>query len=312
MQSNDPEALRRAEAVRQFNRFFTKHMGAQHEQLPRSEFSLTEGRILHELERGHATTAAALARNLALDSGYLSRILAAFEKRKLITRRPSDTDARQSLLALTAGGRAEYAPLDAAAIEGITCSLAHLSAVEQDQLIGAMRIVQQLLGEHLPRGIVTLREPRAGELGWLVHREAQYFAGEHGWDQRFEASLAQMIGTFAHERDAARETCWVADQEGMLVGSAFVVKASPTVARVRMLFVEPHVRQLGVGTQLLDECVRFARRAGYASIEMSLANVLDGARRLVEQAGFQWAEASRAACYGREIVLERWTRELAA
>lgn len=202
----DSAALRRAEAVRHFNRFYTKHIGALHERLQKSVFSLTEVRVLHELARGRAQTAAVLTRNLGLDSGYLSRLLTSFERRKLITRRPSESDARQSLISLTDEGHAAYEPLDAVAIEEVMSVLDRLAGSSQEQLIGAMKLVERLLDDQPRRGIVTLRGPRGGEYGWLVHRQAVLFANEHGWDQSFEGLLARTVADFTLNRDPVRET----------------------------------------------------------------------------------------------------------
>lgn len=176
----ESDALARAEAVRHFNRFYTRHIGALHEHLQKSAFSLTEVRILNELSRGRANTAAALARNLGLDTGYLSRILTSFERRNLLTRRPSEFDARQSLLSLTEQGRAEYEPLEKAAVAEVRAVLARLPQGSQQQLIGAMKLIERLLDDRPRRGLVKLRAPKAGEASWLVHRQAQLAAVAHG------------------------------------------------------------------------------------------------------------------------------------
>jgi DNA-binding MarR family transcriptional regulator/GNAT superfamily N-acetyltransferase len=305
--STESDAMRHAEAVLQFNRFYAKYLNAQHERLPRSAFSITEIRILHELGSGKADTAASLARNLVLDTGYLSRILAGFEQRQLISRRPSETDARQSLLNLTEAGRAEYASLDAAAIAGIATALARLAPAEQEQLIGALRMVEGLLGERAAQGIVTLRAPRPGDFGWIVHRLAQVFAREERWGAQFEAIMAHTIGAFALKHDPLREAAWIAEQEGQVVGGALVVCTGEQRACVRMLFVERHVRELGIGSQLLDECVRFARRAGYTTLDIELAPGLPEARRMAGRAGFSLMSAEDG---GRSLLTERWTRSL--
>lgn len=307
--STEPETLRRAEAVLQFNRFYAKFLGTHYERLPRSNFSLTEIRILHELASGKAETASALARNLALDTGYLSRILTGFEQRLLIRRRPSPADARQSLLSLTDAGRAAYAPLDEAAIGSVATTLAKLAPVEQEQLIGALRMVQRLLGGRAAQGIVTVRPPRAGDFGWIVHRLAQVFAREQGWGQPFEALAAHRIGTFGLKHDPARETAWIAEQEGLVVGGAMLVAAGENRACVRMLFVEKHLRRLGIGSQLLGECVNFARRAGYTTLDIELAPELPDARRMAERAGFSRASAEDCGP-GTGPLTECWTRSL--
>jgi DNA-binding MarR family transcriptional regulator/GNAT superfamily N-acetyltransferase len=306
----DSAALRRAEAVRHFNRFYTQHIGVLHESVQKSPFSLTEVRVLHELTRGRAQTAAALARNLGLDSGYLSRLLTSFERRDLITRRPSESDARQSLIALTDKGHAAYEPLDAAAIDEVLAVLQRLHSCSQEQLIGAMKLVERLISDRPPRGIITLRAPRTGEYGWLVHRQATLFANEHQWDQSFEGLLARVIADFTQHHDPLRETCWIADQDGTIVGSALVMELSTTVARIRLLYIEPDMRRLGIGTQLVEECVRFARRAGYTKLTLSIAAALEDSRRLCERVGFVCTGAAPEKRFGQNLVVERWERDL--
>ncbi|KXU90080.1 MarR family transcriptional regulator [Paraburkholderia monticola] len=306
----DSEALRRAQAVRHFNRFYTRCIGALHEHLARSEFSLTEVRVLHELSQVRAQTASVLGRALGLDSGYLSRLLTNFERRHLITRRPSDTDARQSLIELTEHGHATYAPLDAAAIHEALDLLDRLSALSQEQLIGAMKLIERLLTDTPKHSLVKLRAPRAGECGWLVHRQAQWFAAQHGWNHTFEGLLARVVAEYAERDDPLRETCWIAEQEGLVVGSVCLVGMSTTVAGVRLLWVEPDVRRLGIGTQLLGECARFARRAGYTKLTMTIASVLTEPRRLCERAGFKLSGSAAQHRFGRDLTIERWELEL--
>ncbi|MFM0626419.1 bifunctional helix-turn-helix transcriptional regulator/GNAT family N-acetyltransferase [Paraburkholderia xenovorans] len=300
------EALRRAQAVRHFNRFYTRHIGALHEYLAKSAFSLTEVRVLHELSRGRPQTASVLGRSLGLDSGYLSRLLTSFERRDLITRRPSETDARQSLIALTDSGHAAYAPLDNAAIEEVSILLSGLTALSQDQLIAAMKTIERLLGDKPRHELVVLREPRPGEYGWLVHRQAQWFAAQYDWDPSFEGLLARVVADYTQRNDPVREMCWVADQEGMVVGSVCIVGMSTTVAGVRLLWVEPDVQRLGIGTQLLSECVRFARRAGYTKLTLTTAASLEQPRRLCERTGFRLAGTAAERRFGKDLMIERW------
>ncbi|BEU20165.1 GNAT family N-acetyltransferase [Paraburkholderia caribensis] len=302
---NDPATVR-AEAVRHFNRFYTQHIGALHEHLQKSPFSLTEVRVMQELSRSEHQTAAALARNLGIDSGYLSRLLSSFERRNLISRRTSEIDARQSLVSLTETGLAAYRPLDAAALDEVGAVLARLAPHSQDQLIGAMKLIERLLDERPRHSIVTLRAPRAGEYGWLVSRQAQLFAYGHGWDHTFEALLAQQAARFAQGHDTLREICWVAEQDGLIVGSALVAAASDTQANVRMLYVEPDVRRLGIGTQLINECLRFAKRAGYRTLSLESESSLNDARRLVMQAGFTLLSTAPERRFGRDLVIEQW------
>ncbi|HEY3596411.1 MAG TPA: helix-turn-helix domain-containing GNAT family N-acetyltransferase [Paraburkholderia sp.] len=306
----DPTALRRAEAVRRFNRFYTKHVGVLDERVQRNEFSLTEVRVMQELAGSRTQTAAALTRNLGLDSGYLSRLLAGFERRDLITRSPSEVDARQSLLALTAAGYAAYEPLDAAGVAEVSAVLARLTDGSQERLIGAMMLIERLLDERQRNSMVRLRAPRAGDYGWLVHRQAQLFASGHGWDHTFEGLLAQRVAEFAQAHDPQRETCWIAEQEGIVVGSALLATVSETIADVRMLYVEPDMQRLGIGTQLLNECMRFARSAGYARLSITTESALHDARRLFDHVGFARASAVPGQRFGQKLVIERWERDL--
>ena len=307
----DSEVLRRAQAVRHFNRFYTRHIGALHERLQKSAFSLTEVRVLNELSRGEADTAAALARNLGLDTGYLSRLLTSFERRDLISRRPSDVDARQSLLALTETGRETFEPLDAAAIDEVSTALRRLDPASQEQLIAAMGVVERLLDAgHRRDAVITLRAPRAGELSWLVHRQAQLFAGEQDWDHRFEALLVQVLADFMLNRDPLLETAWIAELGGAIVGSALVTRVSATHANVQLLYVEPDMRRLGIGARLLDECMRFATGAGYARLALSTEATQENARRLCGRHGFTCVEAIPEERFGAGLIVERWERAL--
>jgi DNA-binding MarR family transcriptional regulator/GNAT superfamily N-acetyltransferase len=303
-------ASRRAEAVRHFNRFYTKHIGELHEHLHNSEFSLTEVRVLRELALGRVQTAAGLARGLGLDSGYLSRLLTGFERRKLINRRPSAADARQSMLSLTDMGRAAYQPLEAAAVREVSAMLVKLADGSQDQLIAAMKLIERLVNRRPRHGAVMLRGPKAGDYGFLVQRQAQLFANGHGWDHRFEGLLARTVAAFSEEHDPRRETCMIAEQQGTVAGSALITQQAADTAMVQMLYVEPDVQRLGIGTHLMNECVSFARRAGYAKLSVTTEGTLLDARRLFEHAGFTRMSAEPAQRFGRKLVLERWTRNL--
>lgn len=306
----DSVAVRRAQAVRHFNRFYTQRLCALHEHLAKSAFSLTEVRVLRELVLAPAQTASALGRTLGLDSGYLSRLLAGFERRKLITRRPSDCDARQSLIALTAAGHAAYEPLDTAAVAQVLALIGGLSALSQEQLIAAMKLIERLLGDAPKQTPVTLRESRAGEYGWLMYRQTQWFAVELGWDKSFEGWLARVVADCIERNDAARERCWVAEQDGMVAGSACLVAVSTTVAAVCMLWVEPDMQRRGIGTQLIGECKRFARRAGYSKLTLMTASTLAPPRRLCERAGFRLAGTAAERRFGKDQMIERWELDL--
>lgn len=306
----DPAVQQRAETVRQFNRFYTKHLGALHEHLHKNQISLTEARVLRELARGRMQTAAELSRSLGLDSGYLSRLLTRFERRDLLIRRPSEADARQSLLTLTAAGHALYDPLDAAALQEVSAVLEQLESGSQEQLIAAMKLIERMLERATHPMPVTLRAPQPGDYGWLVQRQAQLFARRHGWDHTFEGMLARMVADFVQSQDPQREACWIAEQRGTVVGCALLTALPGNIAMMRMLYVEPDVQRLGIGTQLLNECGRFATGAGYVTLAINTASGQLGARRMLDNAGFARISSENVQRFGHALEIERWERAL--
>jgi DNA-binding MarR family transcriptional regulator/N-acetylglutamate synthase-like GNAT family acetyltransferase len=304
---------RRAEAVRRFNRLYTKHIGVLEEGLLRSPFSLTELRVLYELAHRDGLTAAELGRDLSVDLGYLSRILRGFEQRGLIEKRPSATDGRQMLLALTARGRDTFAPLERTSHDEAVHMLRELSAEEQRRLVEAMHAIERLLGDPPAANVpYVIRPHQPGDLGWIVHRHAVLYSREYGWDERFEALVATIAASFLERFDPKRERCWIAEREGEIVGSIALVKASDQVAKLRLLLVEPSARGLGIGRRLVEECIGFARRAGYAKITLWTNDVLRSARRIYEEAGFHLVEEQRHAGWGPELVGQTWELELAS
>ncbi|HEY8369812.1 MAG TPA: GNAT family N-acetyltransferase [Thermodesulfobacteriota bacterium] len=298
---------RRIDAVRRFNRFYTQTIGALHEGHLRSPFSLTQARVLYELAHRHEPTAAALAADLGLDAGYLSRILRGFERKGLIARRPSRTDGRQSLITLTARGREAFAPLDARAREEVGALLERLSEAEQGRVVEAMQTIERLLGpEPASRAPYVLRPHRPGDMGWVVQRHGEIYAQEYGWDETFEALVAEIVAKFVRNYDPKRERCWIAEKDGENVGSVFVVQQSKTVAKLRLLLVDPKARGLGLGTRLVDECIRFARQAGYRKLTLWTNDVLHAARRIYERAGFRLVHRERHRSFGHDLVGETW------
>jgi DNA-binding MarR family transcriptional regulator/GNAT superfamily N-acetyltransferase len=299
-------------AVRGFNRFYTRQVGLLNEHLLESQFSLTEARVLYELAHREGLTAAGLSKHLALDPGYLSRILRSFEKRGLLTRTESKSDARQSLLTLTLKGRRTFAPLDARSQEQVGGLLQKLSCAGQKRLIEAMRTIEEQLGPKPSRQSPYLLRPhRPGDMGWAVHRHGVLYSREYGYDERFEALVAEIVAHFIRHFDPKRDACWIAEKDTEIVGSIFLVKKSKAVAKLRLLLVEPSTRGLGVGKRLVEECVRFARQAGYKKIVLWTQSELHAARHLYEQAGFKLAGKRRHDSWGREgLVAETWELRL--
>jgi len=305
------ELEQRVELARRFNRFYTRKIGVLHEGAYRSPFSLTEVRVLYELAHRDKPTATALGRDLGLDAGYLSRILRGFERRGLVLKIRSAADARQSHLSLTAHGRKVFAPLNARSHDEVAVMLGGLSPAAQTRVIDAMRTIERLLGDPPePSASFVLRPPQPGDLGWVVHRHGAVYAQEYGYNEQFEALVAEIVAHFVQRYDAKRERCWIAERDGELVGSVFLVARSKTVAQLRLLLVEPRARGSGLGTRLVDECVRFARQAGYRKIMLWTQSELVAARRLYQGAGFHVGRKERNSSFGKDLVSETWEREV--
>ena len=298
-------------AVRRFNRFYTRQIGILDGGYLRSPFSLTEVRVLYELAHREETTASELVHDLALDPGYLSRMLRSFVRRGIVARSTAAADGRKSLLTLSARGRKAFAPLDAKAREQIGELLAPLAPRSQDRLVASMREIETALAARskLARTI-SLRTHRPGDMGWVVQRHGALYWEEYGWDERFEALVAGIVAKFIEQLDPARERCWIAELGGEPVGSVFCVKQSQTVAKLRLLLVEPRARGLGIGRRLVDECVAFARSAGYREMVLWTNDVLVAARHIYERAGFTLVESERHTSFGKRLVGESWRLRL--
>jgi len=301
----------RIATVRRFNRFYTQKIGVLGERLLNSPFSLTEARVLYELALRDHATATELRRDLGLDPGYLSRILAGFRRRGLVSRASSETDRRQSHLSLTQTGRAAFAPLDARSHDEVAAMLAGLSPATQARVVGAMQTIERVLGDRLQaQAPYVLRQPQPGDLGWVVHRHGAVYAREYGYDTQFEALVAEIVAHFVQRYDPKRERCWIAEQDGEVVGSVFLVERSKTVAQLRLLLVEPTARGAGLGTRLVDECVRFARQAGYRTLMLWTQSELRAARRLYQAAGFRIVRKEKNHSFGKDLVSETWELDL--
>jgi DNA-binding MarR family transcriptional regulator/N-acetylglutamate synthase-like GNAT family acetyltransferase len=301
----------RVAAVRRFHRFYTKQIGLLHEGYLESPFSLSEARVLYELAHRDLPSASELAKELGLDAGYLSRILRRFEKRGLISRRRSKADARRSLLSLTGKGKAAFAPLDARSRDEVGAMLGALPMAEQKRLVEATRTIESLLGARTEaKTPYILRPHQPGDMGWVVHRHGALYAQEYGWDEHFEALVAGIVAKFIQHYDAKRERCWIAEKDGEIVGCVFLVKQSNTVAKLRLLLVEPKARGLGIGARLVSECVRFARSVGYRKITLWTNSVLLAARRIYEAKGFRLVHRERHHSFGHDLVGETWEMRL--
>jgi DNA-binding MarR family transcriptional regulator/GNAT superfamily N-acetyltransferase len=301
----------RVEAVRGFNRFYTQKIGVLREGLLASPFPLTEARILYELGRRGDLTAADLCRDLGLDAGYVSRILRSFEKRRLITRRRSADDGRQSFVALTEAGREAFALLNRRSRTEVGSLLKRLPASEQTRLVASMRSIERLLGaapDAKPAWRLRCHGP--GDMGWVVQRHGAIYAEDYGWDESFEAMVAEIIAKFIQNYDPARERCWIAECDGVAAGSVFLVRHSDSIAKLRLLIVDPAARGLGIGAALVDECLRFAGAAGYRRVTLWTQSILTAARRIYQAAGFRLTRAEPHKSFGHDLVGEYWERKL--
>ena len=311
MRQCEPPSEDQIAATREFNRFYTRQIGLLEEGLLRSEFSLTEARILFELAHRTDPTATDLSGDLGLDPGYLSRILKKFEQRGFLERRPSTVDARQSHLALTEKGRETFEPLDTASRNQVAELLAALPASERTKLVAAMKTVQRLLARTQEPEIPYLLRPlRVGDVGWITHRQGLLYHQEYGWDETYEALVAQILSDFVKNFDPRGEASWIAEKDGEVVGSVFVVRQSDEVAKLRLLYVEPSARGLGIGKRLVDECIGFARARGYKSLTLWTNDVLSSARCIYQAAGFKLVKEAPHHSFGKDLVGQTWTLDL--
>jgi DNA-binding MarR family transcriptional regulator/N-acetylglutamate synthase-like GNAT family acetyltransferase len=294
-------------AVREFNRFYTQKIGVLGGGLLDSDYTLTEVRVLYEIVHRQRPLASDLVRELALDAGYLSRILAKFARRGWLKRERSGDDARKAHLHLTAKGRAVFQSLDVRAREEIGGLLSPLPPEKQLQLQGHLQNVQALLGARpASNRELVLREHRPGDMGWIVQKHGALYAQEYGWNGEFEALVAEICAKFLRELDPSGERCWIAERAGLPVGCIMLVRQSRTVAKLRLLLVDPSQRGLGVGNALVEACLAFARDAGYRKVTLWTQSILTAARKLYEAHGFRKVAAHSHESFGAKLVAETW------
>lgn len=312
--SPPPTAADHVGAVRGFNRFYTQRIGALDPYLG-SELSLTEVRVLYELAHRDQPAASELGRDLALDAGYLSRILKRFEAQGWLARVPSIADARQNLLQLTDAGQAVLAPLQQKSSDDAAALLAELTAAAQQQLVSAMNAVQILLaprrsGPTSPIRTVMLRDPAPGDMGWVIQQHGEIYTREYGWNAQFEALVVGIVAGFIKNFRPQDEKCWIAELEGERVGAAFVVRKSATTAQLRMLILTPQARGLGLGGRLTDECIAFARSRGYKKMLLWTNSGLEAARAIYAKRGFTLMKSEPYRGFGHDLVGETWLLKL--
>ncbi len=296
-------------AVRAFNRFYTRQLGVLGQKLLESPFSLSEARVLYELAHRDGSAAKELGIELDLDAGYLSRIVQKFDDDGLISRKPSPADRRQHQLNLTAKGRQAFAKLDRSSRDDVARRLRPMSDAEQRRLTAAMATIEHLLdGADAPAPM--LREPRPGDMGWVVQSHGARYASEYGFDASFEALVAEIAAKFLGSFDASRERCWIAELDGAPVGSVFLVRHDDEVAKLRLLLVEPAGRGHGLGRRLVGECIAFARACGYRKITLWTQSILTAARKIYQDAGFVLVKAEPHRSFGQNLIGETWEMTL--
>jgi DNA-binding MarR family transcriptional regulator/GNAT superfamily N-acetyltransferase len=300
----------RVAAVRAFNRFYTKVIGLLGSGLLGTPYSLTEARLLFEIAQQDETETAELRAALDLDSGYLSRILAGFEKDGVIRRERSKKDGRARVVSLTRKGRTVFRTLDRRSAADAGELLSRIGEDDQRLLVSAMRTIEGVLGESPRRESFTLRPLRSGDYGWVVQRHGALYKHEYDWDETFEALVARIVAEYVERGDAEREAAWIAEVGGAPVGCVFVVRRKEEVAQLRILLVEPHARGMGIGGRLVDECISFARAKGYEKIVLWTNDVLVDARRIYEHAGFELVEEGPHHSFGHYLVEQTWSLAL--
>jgi DNA-binding MarR family transcriptional regulator/GNAT superfamily N-acetyltransferase len=301
----------RAERIRRFNRFYTEKIGVLQDGLLQSHFSLAEARVLYEIAHAERPAAAVIGKRLNLDAGYLSRIVKRLLKAGILNRARSLADGRERILSLTREGREQFAMLDRRSHEEIAAMLRRLTPRRQTELVRALESAQALLAGPEPANeTCVLRTHRPGDMGWVVQRHGEIYFQEYGWDERFEALVAEIVAGFIANFDARRERCWIAERDGERLGSIFLVRKSATVARLRLLLVEPEARSAGLGRQLVDECLRFARQSGYRQVVLWTNSNLTAARRIYEKTGFELIEEQKHRQFGPELTGQTWRKML--
>jgi DNA-binding MarR family transcriptional regulator/N-acetylglutamate synthase-like GNAT family acetyltransferase len=302
------------DAVRSFNRFYTRQIGVLNQGLLDSPFTLTQARVLFELAQRKQATAKELQDALDLDAGYLSRILRDFAKRRFITRERSTEDSRRIVLSLTASGRKTFQGLDRGSHQSTSQMLKDLRHSDRQRLLASLDEVSRTLQRQQKTATsdIVLRAPRPGDVGWAIERHGALYANEYGWNIEFEALVAKLFAEFIAEQERKHERMWIAEIDGERVGCVFVVRNAQdrSVAQLRCLLVDPKARGKGVGARLVKECIAFARAAGFKRMMLWTNDVLTSARRIYEAEGFKLVESNRHRSFGKDLVGQTWLREL--
>lgn len=300
------------DAVRKFNRFYTKILGVLNESLLESRYSLAEARVLYELANRDESTATGIGSDLNLLKSYLSQILKRLDEAGLLEKSPSERDSRQTMLSLSAKGREEVSRLDEMSRQQIESLVSNITTAGHHKLLESMAAIETMFGEYRETRdrIVEIRETRPGDMGWVVQCNGRVYADEYGWDATYEALVAQIVADFIKNFDFERENCWIAEENGENIGSVFLVKESDEIARLRLLIVDPKARGLGLGTGLVERCTAFARRTGYKKITLWTQSNLLAARTIYANAGYKCINSEPSHRFGKDLVSETWELKL--
>lgn len=300
------DSAKAIDLIRDFNRFYTRQIGLLNQRFLSSPFTLTEVRVLYEIAQRATSTATEIAGGLSLDPGYLSRLLNKLERQHHLNRGRAEHDARQRPLSLTEDGLRLFQKLDQASSEAVATLIEGLSPAQVDELLAAMSAVRRLLSPRTAQRNYSLRPLRIGDIGWITHRQGVLYAEEYGWDATYEALVAEILARFVQHFDPGADNAWVAERDGAIVGSVFLVKESDRVAKLRLLYVEPSARGLGIGRRLAQECISDAREKGYATLTLWTNDVLASARRIYQGEGFRLVKEERHHSFGRDLVGQNW------
>jgi DNA-binding MarR family transcriptional regulator/GNAT superfamily N-acetyltransferase len=306
----DATTAGRVAQVRAFNRFYTGVIGVLNDRHLHTRWNLSEARVIFELATRGGADGRTLRRDLGLDSGYLSRMLSGFEARGLIRRERSQQDRRRQLVTLTPAGRKEFTRLNRRAANDIERLLAAHSDKDQRRVLHAMETIRDVLEQREAQPQILLRPPNVGEYGWVIERHGAIYSAEYGWDRSFEALVTTIVADYLRDHDSTREAAWIAEMSGEPVGCIFCLRRDDVTAQLRLLLVEPRARGVGAGSALIDQCVMFARDAGYRELVLWTNDVLVDARRLYERAGFQLIDEEPHHSFGANLVGQNWSLDL--
>ena len=305
------KSLERIEAVRRFNRFYTRQIGLLQEQLLQSQFTLSQARVIYELGQYDQITATEIGQTLGMDAGYLSRIVRDLSQRGIVSKERSQTDGRQRLLTLSKTGQEAYKELSQRSQLDVGAMLDSLPEEGQRRLIDAMNEIERIVVKPATNSPPYLLRPhQPGDIGWLIGQHGSYYSTTYGWDETFEGLAAEIAGTFLQNFDPKRERCWVAERDGKRVGAVILLKKTEDTAQLRMLIVKPEARGFGIGKRLVQECTRFARQAGYNKIMLWTDKGLDAARAIYEKEGYQLIKEEPHTSFGHDLIGQIWELEL--